>query len=152
MAEDSTKTIMANLNNFLSRIQTDYAFYLQFQNSPEEALTPYELSSEERSALIEVGLQLWNRLKQFMPCPNLPDRGSEADVSSAQSSGSNWSISPLSTATTHYVLPDGSADLGLGPEALLARPEIQQTISKIRRSSAQSDRLASVLALMEHIG
>ena len=55
---------MPNLNDFLSRIQTDHAFYLEFRRNPEEALAPYGLSAEERAALTESREQLRTRLGQ----------------------------------------------------------------------------------------
>src|SRR5258708_10362048 len=64
---------MAKLNDLLSRIQTDYGFYLQicvlltFQKSPHAALAPYKLSSEERIALTESGAQLWAHLRHPIP-------------------------------------------------------------------------------------
>ncbi|MGA8476948.1 MAG: hypothetical protein WB696_03215 [Chthoniobacterales bacterium] len=115
---------MPNLNDFLSRIQTDHAFYLEFRRNPEEALEPYELSAEERALVTESREQLWMRVGRSSSC---------------------WKIG------CNYVLL-GSGELEFNAEAALGRPEIQSTIDEIRKASMDSDRLTSVLALMEQIG
>jgi hypothetical protein len=115
---------MPNLNDFLSRIQTDHTFYLQFRRSPEEAFAPYELSAEERAALTESREQLRECLGQ----PN-----------------SYWKIS-----CTHALLR--SDECGFDVAAALARPEVQNIIGQIRKARRHADRLTPVLALMEEIG
>ncbi len=59
---------MPNLNDFLSRIQADHTFYLQFRQDPEEALAPYELSAEERTAVTESREQLWTPVGRSNSC------------------------------------------------------------------------------------
>jgi hypothetical protein len=115
---------MQNFDDFLSRIQTDHTFYLQFRQNPEEALAPYQLSAEERAALTESREQLRARLGQ-------PD--------------SYWKIS-----CTHALLR--SDERGFDVAAALARPEVQNIIGQIRKERRHADRLTPVLALMEQIG
>lgn len=115
---------MPNLDDLLSRIQTDHTFYLQFRQNPEEAMTRYNLSDEERAALTESREQLRARLGQ----PN-----------------SYWKIS-----CTHALL--GSDERGFDVAAALARPDVQSAVSQIREARMHADRLTPVLALMEQIG
>jgi hypothetical protein len=115
---------MPALNDFLSRIQTDYSFYLQFQNSPQEALASYELTAEQRAALTESDPQLSGHLRQ--------------------------SASPLHTSTNF--LPLESAEREFNPEAILKRTEVQQAVAQIRGTGAHTDRLMPILFLMEEIG
>jgi len=115
---------MPNLNDFLSRIQTDHAFYLQFRQDPEEALAPYELSAEERTAVTESREQLWECLGR---------------VTSYWKTGCN------------YVLL-GSGELEFDAAATLGRAEIRDTIDEIRMASVDGERLTSVLTLLEQIG
>jgi hypothetical protein len=53
---------MPNLNGFLSRIQIDHTFYLQFRQDPEEALASCELGAAERAAVTGSRQQLWTRV------------------------------------------------------------------------------------------
>jgi hypothetical protein len=115
---------MPNLDDFLSRIQTDHTFYLRFRQNPEEALGPYELSAEERAALTESGEQLRARLGQ-------PD--------------SYWKLS------CNYVLL-GSGEHEFNVTAMLGRSEVKNTIDRIREARTYADRLAPVLALVDQIG
>jgi hypothetical protein len=114
---------MSNLNDFLSRIQTDHNFYSQFRQNPEEALASYELSAEDRAALVESREQFWERLGQL---------------------DSHWKTS------CNYVLLE-SGESRFDSAAALARPEVQSAINEIRKASVDSDRLRSVFALMERI-
>jgi hypothetical protein len=115
---------MPNLNDFLTRIQTDHTFYLQFRQDPGEALVPYELSAEERTAVTESREQLWECLGQ----PN-----------------SYWKSS------CNYVLLE-SGELEFNIDAALGLSEVQSNIGEIRSATMDRDRLKSVLALMEQIG
>jgi hypothetical protein len=121
--EAKFQVIMPNLNDLLLRIQTDYAFYLQFRNNPEEALTFYELSAEERAALNRPDPQIWDRL------------------------GWITQRAKCLTSTNHFVALR-SDDLA----AKIALPEVEQTIAKIRDLSVHAERLAAVSALVEQIG
>jgi hypothetical protein len=115
---------MPNLNDFLSRIQTDHAFYLQFRQNPEEALGSYELSAEERTTLTKSRERLWECLGQ----PN-----------------SYWKSS------CNYVLLE-SGELEFDIDAALGLPEVQSNIGEIWTATMDRDRLKPVLALMEQIG
>jgi hypothetical protein len=115
---------MPNLDDFLSRIQTDHAFYMQFRQNPEEAVTPYELSAEERVVLSQPREQLWKRVGR---------------------SSSYWK-----TNCSHLLL--GSAELEFSAAAALGRPEIRNTIDEIHKANMEGERLTSVLALIEQIG
>jgi hypothetical protein len=115
---------MQNLDDFLSRIQTDHTFYLLFRQSPEEAMAGYELSTEERATLTESPERLWDCLGQ----PN-----------------SYWKSS------CNYVLLE-SGELDFNMAAALGDLKVQSAIDEIHNATADRDRLASVLALMEQIG
>jgi hypothetical protein len=115
---------MPNLDDFLSRIQTDHTFYLQFRQNPEGALASYVLSAEERALVTESREQLWMRVGRSSSC---------------------WKIG------CNYVLL-GSGELDFNAKAALGRPEIQIAIDEIREASTDSSRLTSVLSLMEQIG
>jgi hypothetical protein len=115
---------MPNLDDFLSRIQTDHTFYLQFRQNPEEALAGYELSAEERAAVTGSRQQLWTRVGR---------------------SSSYWKIG------CNYVMLE-SDELEFNATATLERPEVKNTIGEIRKASMDSDRLTSVMALIERIG
>jgi hypothetical protein len=115
---------MPDFNDFLSRIQIDHEFYLQFRKNPNEALAPYELSSEERAALTDSGSQLSARLGEVV-----------------------FTL----TGTKNFVSL-GSADWQFDPVAALMRPEIQHAIAQIRNVTTNADRLTPVLALIEHVG
>jgi hypothetical protein len=115
---------MLNLNDFLSRIQTDHTFYLQFRLNPKEVLAPYELSAEERTTLTESRERLWECLGQ----PN-----------------SYWKSS------CNYVLLE-SDELEFDIDEALGLPEVQSNLGEIRSATMDRDRLKSVLALLERIG
>jgi hypothetical protein len=115
---------MPSLDDFLSRIQTDYAFYLQFRQNPGEALTDYDLSADERDALTGSGLELSARLGQTI----------------------------LSLTSTKNVVALGLAELELNVTTALARPQVQQVIDKIREADTPDGRLTAISTLMEHIG
>src|SRR5438132_11667865 len=106
---------MRTLNDFFSRIQTDYSFYLQFQNSPERALAAYEVSAEQRAALAESGAQLSALLGQ--------------------------SGTPLHT--TNNFLPLESTEPEFNPDAALKRAEVRKTIEQIFGAGTSTDRLTS---------
>jgi hypothetical protein len=113
---------MPDFNDFLSRIQTDHAFYLQFRRNPQEALASYALSAEEGAALTKSGLQL------------LAFTGSGETTH---------------TSTTSALL---SADLEFDTASVVRRLEVQQAMAQTREASTHTDRLAAVLDLMEQIG
>ena len=115
---------MPNLDDFFSRIQTDHTFYLQFRQNPEEAMACYNLSDEERAALIESREQLRARLRH----PNSYRR----------------------ISCTHALL--ASDERAFHVAAALERPEVKNTIGEIREASVDSDRLMPVLAPIERIG
>jgi hypothetical protein len=113
---------MPDFSDFLSRIQTDHAFYLQFRQNPQEALASYELSVEEQAAL------------------------TQSDVQLSAFTGRR-ETTHLST-TSALVM----ADLQFEAAAVIRRPEVQQIIAQIWSASAHSQRLAAVSTLIEHIG
>src|ERR1700730_14849404 len=112
---------MPNLNDFLSRIQADHTFYLQFRQDPEEALAPYELSAEERTAVTESREQLWTPVGRSSSC---------------------WKY-----YSCNYVLL-GSGELEFNAAAAYGRPEIRNTVDEIRMATVGSERSKSVLALV----
>jgi hypothetical protein len=115
---------MPNLNDFLSRIQTDHTFYLHFRQSPEEALASYELSAEERTVVTESREQLWAHVG---------------------GSSSYWK-----TNCSDLLL--GSDELDFSAAAALERPVTQNTIDQIRKATLDCERVTAVLALIEQIG
>jgi hypothetical protein len=118
------KPPMKNLEDLLSCIQTDYAFYVLFKKRPQEALSCYGLSAEERAILAESGAQLSAHLER----PGFP----------------------LSQSTHHVAL--GSDYREFNTAATLSRPAVWQAVVQIRDASMATNRLAAVLALMEQIG
>jgi hypothetical protein len=115
---------MPGLNDFLSRIQTDYEFYLQFRKSPQEALTPYELSAEERSALTGSCAMLWDYFRA--------------------------SVFPL--GTSHNIVALGSDKVEFNADAALSQPEVQRSIAQINDSGPHPDKSSAILGLVEQIG
>lgn len=115
---------MPNLDDFLSRIQTDHSFYLHFRQNPQEALASYGLSPQERALLTEFREQLWARVGR---------------------SSSYWK-----TNCSDLLLEPGGIEFNA--LAALDRPEVQNTVREIREATVNGDRLVSVLALVEQIG
>jgi hypothetical protein len=134
---------MPNFDDFLSRIQTDHAFYLQFRQNPEEALAGYELSAEERTSLITPGWQLWSQLGQFSPSAESlgPTARTGFGIDQALKTNIAWI----------RIRRSGSGSLDFSPEVALRKPEVQQTISRIRGTGAHDDRVAAVLTLLEYV-
>ncbi|HXM27168.1 MAG TPA: hypothetical protein VN957_14190 [Chthoniobacterales bacterium] len=137
---------MAKLNDLLSRIQTDYGFYLQicvlltFQKSPHAALAAYKLSSEERIALTESGAQLWAHLRHPIPTTQ---------------TSQGWTFSEVVRSEFIPTTQVGIASIAnsqFDPTTALRQPEVMQTLARIHGASAHTDRLKPVLALMEQIG
>jgi len=87
-------------------------------------LAPYELSLEERAALMDSGSQLSARLGEVV-----------------------FTL----TGTKNFVSL-GPADSEFDAAAALKRPEVQQAIAQIRNVTTNADRLTPVLALIEHVG
>ncbi|HXM27167.1 MAG TPA: hypothetical protein VN957_14185 [Chthoniobacterales bacterium] len=139
---------MFGLNDFLSRIQTDHAFYLQFRSSPQEALAAYELSPEERTVLNQSGSQLSSELGRIMPVPE-PLGVTPGGHSGVDPCGSFKWITNVGWTRIHET---ESADSKFNPEVVLDRIGVQQSIGQIRAASTHSDRLAAVLSLVCSIG
>jgi hypothetical protein len=118
------------LNNFLSRIQTDYGFYLLFRQNPNEALGLYHLSAQERAALSESSVDVGND-------PRLP-LGPAA--------------LPHSTSTTVHCLAPESGDLEFDAAAAVALPELKHSLAQLRHASLLNDRLLVLEAVMKYIG
>jgi hypothetical protein len=103
---------MPDFNDFLSRIRTDYAFYFKFRQSAEEALADYDLSAEQRAALSESGGKLLAQLGQIV----------------------------FSLAATKNVVALGSVELKFNSAEAIVRPEVQQTVARIRDAGKDSQR------------
>jgi hypothetical protein len=138
--------MMASFADFLSRIQTDYAFYLRFQENPEEALKFYELSAEERTALTKPGRQLWDLLGPEVRDAELLKSGKSGDPDATP----KWR---MCTTQTWWAKTDvaSSLDLQSNHEAVFGLPEVPQTVAQIYAASTHHDRLAAVSALIEQI-
>jgi hypothetical protein len=134
---------MPGFIDFLSRIQTDHAFYLQFRQNPQEALASYQLRSDEQASLTAGGRQLWSQLGQFLPSAGSQGPTSRNGISIDQALKTN--IAWIRTRQS------GSGDLDFSPEVVLRKPEVQQTISRIRSTGVHNDRMAAVLTLLEYV-
>lgn len=144
----SGSTFMPGLNDFLSRIQTDHVFYLQFRQSPQEALASYELSSEERAALTESGPGFSAQLARTMSVQEPSDVTVGASIGVESSVAFKW-ITNIGWIRTRETEP---TDLTFDPEVALDQPEVQQTIAQIRSAGTHAERLAAIATLMEYIG
>jgi hypothetical protein len=118
------------LNNFLSRIQTDYEFYLLFRQNPQAALGPYHLSAQEKAALSESDVDVGND-------PRLPLRARLLNI------GIIW--------RTHFSAPE-LGDLGFDAAVAVERIEIKQSLAQLRDAGSLNDRLAELETLMKYIG
>lgn len=127
--------IMPDLTDFLSRIQTDYAFYLQFRQNPDVALAAYELSSEDRAAVTEFDPKLSHS-------GTLPDR-------KIFTTDLGWTHTDLAWI---HVRQTEQSDLDLNVEVPRRRSEVEQAVVQIRGASTHTDRLAAISTLMEYIG
>ncbi|HZC36978.1 MAG TPA: hypothetical protein VE242_15240 [Chthoniobacterales bacterium] len=137
---------MPGFNDFLSRIQADHEFYLQFRRTPQEVMAGYQLTSEQRDVLIEAGPQLWARLQQDVS--DAGSAGTDADT------GSGAPLEPIIRSTQVGLLPihqGKTTDSDLNPEQMLRKPEVQQALVQIRSANTHADRLAAVFALMERL-
>jgi len=124
------------LSDFLSRIQTDYGFYLLFRQNPQAALGPYHLSTQEIAVLSESGLDVGN--------PQLPLRARLLNTIKTFGGAPCCKI-----RTINFV----SLELGDFDAAVaVARPEIKQSLAKLRDAGSVDDRLAVLETLMKHIG
>jgi hypothetical protein len=133
-SQSSKKTrdnMTQGLNKFLSRIQTDYEFYLLFRQNPQAALGPYDLSTQERAALSESGVDVGSD-------PRLPLRASLLNLG-------------RTTVNTHFLAPK-LGDLGFDAAAAVARAEIKQSLAQRRDADSLNDRLAVLETLMKYIG
>jgi hypothetical protein len=141
---------MPGFTDFLSRIQTDYAFYLQFRKSPQEALAPYELASEEQAALTQSGPQLWANIGRLTPGAESLSPDVEGSAAAPPSPAFSWRIATTNIGRVHIPGP-GSVDLEFQAAAELRRLEVQQAITEIRRASTLTARLSPVLNLIQHL-
>jgi hypothetical protein len=144
---------MQDLSAFLSRIQTDYEFYLQFQRNPQEAVAKYELSAEEKAALTqseeELSLRL-GRIMQFNSSAEATTQISIARLGSAGAGGFDGHAFETPTTQTSQVLLSGKVEFDTANA--LSRLEVRQTVAQIRSADTQVDRFVPVLALMGQIG
>jgi hypothetical protein len=125
------------INDFLSRIQTDYEFYLLFRQNPQAALVPYHLSAQERAGLSESDDDVGN--------PRLPLRARLLNTIKTFGRAS----CPIST--THFLVPELS-DLEFDAAAAVARAEVKQSLAQLRDAGSVDDKLAVVETLMKRIG
>jgi hypothetical protein len=139
---------MPGLNDFLLRAQTDYAFYLEFRKDPHGALAPYELSTEERAALTGSGAQLWEHLGRQTSHPESLGPDPVVDKGVGLDPAINW---PIFTTQTSQA-PARSDESAFDAAAVLSRPEVLETVARVRDARAHSERLAAVSALIEQIG
>lgn len=130
---------MGNLNDLLSRIQTDYEFYLRFRKNPQETLTRYELSVEERATLTEGGARLWAHLKQTMPTTQTYQSWNLSETPQSR-------LSPTTETAVARI-----ADSEFDPE-VVRRSEVNQTLAQIQGANAHVDRMQQVLTLIEEVG
>jgi hypothetical protein len=115
--------MMPGLNDFLARLQTDYGFYFQFLERPEQALAPYQLTPEQRTAILRADVE---------PLGLLPKQIA------------------LLKMTVHFLSPESEAvDFDLTTSR--ARPEIQQAIDQIRVSNERGQRMLAVSTLIQHL-
>jgi len=139
---------MPDLNDFLSRIQTDHEFYFWFRKSPEEVLAAYELSTEERAALSEPSRQLWDHLGSIGQDPestnSTPGHGTEANSQDPLT----WRL-----RTTQIWSLDTDQSASVEPqfdqEVALERPEVRRLVSQVNAARMPDDRLTAVSALIE---
>jgi hypothetical protein len=120
------------LSDFLSRIQTDYGFYLLFRQNPQAALGPYPLSAQERTVLSESGVDVGND-------PRLPLRARLLNT------GTN------TTSLRHFLVPE-LGDLGFDATAAVARVEIKRSLTQLSDAGSLNERLAVLETLMKYIG
>jgi hypothetical protein len=119
------------LNDFLSRIQTDYEFYLLFRQNAEAALGHYHLSAQVRAALSESGIDVGND-------PRLRLR--ERLLNQMRTGGDR-----------HYSAPE-PGNLEFDAAAAVARAEIKRSLAQPRDADSLNDRLAVLETLMKYIG
>jgi hypothetical protein len=124
------------LNDFLSRIQTDYEFYLLFRQNPQAALVPYHLSAQERAGLSESDDDVGN--------PRLPLRARLLNTIKT------FGRASCPIRTTHFLVPEPS-DLEFDAAAAEARAEVKQSLAQLRDAGSVDDRLAVLETLMKHI-
>jgi hypothetical protein len=124
------------LNDFLSRIQTDYEFYLLFRQNPQAALGPYHLSARERAILSESGVDVGN--------PQLPLRARLLNTIKM------FVGAPGCRIVSHFFLSPELKDFDAA--VVIARPEIKQSLAQLRDGGSVDDRLAVLETLMKHIG
>jgi hypothetical protein len=118
------------LNNFLSRIQTDYGFYLLFRQNPQAALGSYRLSAREEAALSEAGVDVGND-------PRLALRGKLLNL--------------VFIWRTHFSANE-LGDLEFDAAVAVGRAEIKQSLARLGYAGSLDDRLAVLETLMKHIG
>jgi hypothetical protein len=138
---------MPGFTDFLSRLQTDHSFYLQFRQNSEEALAHYELSLEERAVLTGPCLQLWNEIGRRMS----RDEGIGGTMDGA-TSGTPRRTNHTTQTWRLSIGQSDSAESQFDHQVALGRLEVQRAVAKVRAAGAHAERLAAVSILMEHIG
>jgi hypothetical protein len=141
---------MQGLNDFLSRIQADHEFYFQFRKSPQEALAPYELSTEERAALTEASRQLWNHLGRIEQGADSIDSAFGDAAEASPRATLTWRIRTTQTWGLN-IDQSGSIEPQFDHKVALGRPEVRQAVAQVNAASMHDDRLAAISVLIEHL-
>jgi hypothetical protein len=125
-----------DINDFLSRIQTDYEFYLVFRQNPQAALGPYRLSAQERAVLSEAGVDVGN--------PQLPLSARLLNTIKTFGGAPSCKICPIRFLSLE--LSDFDAAVAV------ARPEVKQSLAQLHDAGSVDDRLAVLETLMKYVG
>jgi len=124
---------MSDLRRVLTRIETDFDFYLAVHRDPRGALAPFELSSDEVEVFVHSGMPLW--ILVLEPDGGLPP--------------------PKPPFVVHYSIPIDfepwheyrEADLTV----LRGGPAVQTAVRAVHTADTQSARTAAVAQLIELI-
>ena len=122
--------MLKDFKRALARVQSDYAFYIDCQVNPAAALEGYDLSPDERSALTDPEM-LAQVLQEGVGKRRLPS------ITVKISGTHDW---------VNRAAPKNSAD-----EAD-RDAKVADEVHAIRQASADDDRTAAVVRLMELIG
>ena len=134
---------MRDIDGVLTRIESDFDFYLAVRRDPRRTLDPFELSSDAMEAFVQSGMSLWSLvLRRTARDPtDTPDGGLPP---------------PPPPFVVHYSIPmeverwRGDREAELKP--LLADPTVQTAVRTIHGASTPPARRAAVAKLMELIG
>ena len=135
---------MSDIDQVLTRIETDFDFYLAVHGDAQRALAQFKLSRDELEAFTNAGRPLWNlvlRQRARGRTNDVPDGGLPP---------------PPPPFTVNYSSPtdfepwrgDREADL----TALRADPAVQTAIRTVHDTKTLPTRIAALAQLMEQIG